>query len=472
MNLFNDINVGIDRYLGMSGNYIISQSLSGDNIPQSEVLVYDSIKQLYYGNYIYGSNGNISNASTSSLGLDGVIRGEQYQTSFDNYEQTTLDPNKYFPIPNGETPVRIGVISIPSKLFGDKIQPNSINIFNPVFGYSIYDDGEGRIFTYNTTNQKRYIGNVVYSHGLIILTKESYPEDATISSRMFIDDFISNEHISLKFNSSYTLYETQYKITISPDEFNYTQNPTILLKPSPTPSPSPSSPAASLYPSRTPSKTPSITPSISISSTPGISLSVTPSISVSATPSRTPSKTPSVTPSISISPSITPSITPTRTVTPTITPSISISPLPGASVINVSFSTISSEVCNNIPTDYYIPYGTTFYNATGIFTDPNLNYPAPIGYYSNGIDKRYWNQSTFFSSTSCLLPLTAYCYENLWSCDDGVHVPPGGSITVWDEYDVPYLTEGYCWDGITANLVTVYSSRTPQTTGMGPITCP
>jgi hypothetical protein len=59
MSLFNDIDVGIDRHLGMSGNYMISQSLTGENIPQSEVLVYNSNRQLYYGNYLYGEFGEI-----------------------------------------------------------------------------------------------------------------------------------------------------------------------------------------------------------------------------------------------------------------------------------------------------------------------------------------------------------------------------------------------------------------------------
>lgn len=228
MEYFNDFNVGIDRYVGKSGNYLISQSLTGETIPKSEVLIYNSIRQLYYGNYLYGDNGEISNASTSSIGLDGVVRGEAYQTSFDNYEQTTLDPNKYFPIPTLDTSsVRIGVISVPSKLFGDRIQPNSIEIYNASSG-SLYDDGEGRIFVYNGSNERRYVGNIVYSHGLIVLTKESYEDDPSISNKKFIDTYIESPNVSLSFKSSNTLYETQYKVTISPDEFNYSLNPTLL----------------------------------------------------------------------------------------------------------------------------------------------------------------------------------------------------------------------------------------------------
>lgn len=224
---FNDSDVGIDRYIGKSGDYLISQSLTGDNIPQSEVLVYESIKQLYYSNYISGSFGEISLASTASFNNDGTITGPIYQTSYENYKQTTLNPLRYFPTSSLNTSsVEIGVIAIPSKLFGDHIKPNSIVIENEVSG-SLFDDGEGRIFMYNPTQQKRYVGNVIYQHGIIIITKNIYEGDASISDVRFIDTYISASDNALHFSSSYVMYETQYKITISPDEFNYSLNPSI-----------------------------------------------------------------------------------------------------------------------------------------------------------------------------------------------------------------------------------------------------
>ena len=119
-------NVEIDRYLGRNGSYILSGSdvtgnISGQQI--SKVLVYDSIKQLYYTNYLSGSGGFTQDAITSSILLGANVTGNTIiggiqQSNFYNYEQTTLWPNKDFPTASLATSsVSIGVISIPSKLW-------------------------------------------------------------------------------------------------------------------------------------------------------------------------------------------------------------------------------------------------------------------------------------------------------------------------------------------------------------------
>ena len=66
--LIND-DVGIDRFLGKSGNYLVSQSLTGNITGQQipEVLVYNSVKQLYYANYISGSAGFVGAATSASI---------------------------------------------------------------------------------------------------------------------------------------------------------------------------------------------------------------------------------------------------------------------------------------------------------------------------------------------------------------------------------------------------------------------
>lgn len=245
--------ISIERYLGKNGNYLIDKDETGDNYPISEVLVYNNIKQLYYTNYISGSDGQISNATTASFNTDGTIDGPIYQTSFFNYEVTDLNPQKSFPTGSN---AEIGVISIPSKLYGDYIQPKSIRLVSSN-GTTIFDDGEGRILSNN-----EYVGNISYNHGLIILTKEDsvissaygtavYGKatyGATINSTSiygtarygldrygvnfdqasaFLEDFITNP-ISIEFSSSYEIFETQYKCTIGSDEFNYSQNPSTL----------------------------------------------------------------------------------------------------------------------------------------------------------------------------------------------------------------------------------------------------
>jgi len=39
---------------------------------------------------------------------------------------------------------------------------------------------------------------------------------------------MNEDDIIVSFSSSYTLYETQYKVTMGADEYNYSSNPSIL----------------------------------------------------------------------------------------------------------------------------------------------------------------------------------------------------------------------------------------------------
>ena len=171
---------------------------------------YNSIKQLYYSNYISGSEGEISNASTASLNSDGTLSGPIYSTLYNNYLSTNLNPQRYFPTASNST---IGIISIPQEIYGDYIQPHSLNIITENGNY--LDDGEGRL-----VKDTEYYGNIIYEHGLIILTKD------TPSS---IQNFVSSSTIKLSFSSSLTIYETQYKCTINENEFNYTLNPSVMI---------------------------------------------------------------------------------------------------------------------------------------------------------------------------------------------------------------------------------------------------
>ena len=64
-------NVQIDRFLGTDGNFLDTQSETGQIVgdTQYSVLVYDSIKQLYYTNYLSSSDGIVSDYdATSSYG--------------------------------------------------------------------------------------------------------------------------------------------------------------------------------------------------------------------------------------------------------------------------------------------------------------------------------------------------------------------------------------------------------------------
>ena len=248
-------NVGVNRYIGLNGNYLDSGSiLTGTNLPVEEqlssVLVYDSIKQLYYTNYISGSRGFTQNAITSSILLgaseEGNVNiGGVQQSNFYNYEQTTLWPNKNLPTSS------LGVISIPSKLFGDYIQPNSFYIESPDSG-SIKDDGEGRLlwrgYPSDSDLTYEYIdGNIIYQHGIIVIGNSSissieyndvygtaiygtslYGGNLVTEVKNFIDAYIISNNVTMSFSSSYKLFETQYQCTINENEFNYSLNPSSI----------------------------------------------------------------------------------------------------------------------------------------------------------------------------------------------------------------------------------------------------
>jgi len=79
--------------------------------------------------------------------------------------------------------------------------------------------------------------------------------------------------------------------------------------------------------------------------------------------------------------------------------------------------------------------------------------------------------STTSTTTVAPLPMTTYCYEEIWECGDEIHGPLYGQITYWDEYGVEYNETGFCYT-TTPNVLSFSSSAIPQTIGLGTIVCP
>jgi len=146
-------------------------------------LIFESIKHLYYENY---TSGSLTNSFFQS-------------SSYFNYEQTTLISgsmlSSYKSLPTQEGG-KIVVISIDKEIFGSGLTPNSVFISGS--DYYLRDDGEGNLYNfYNEDNYARYneaiydesiyleitpsifpqleyVGNVFYSHGLIVITDSNY----------------------------------------------------------------------------------------------------------------------------------------------------------------------------------------------------------------------------------------------------------------------------------------------------------
>lgn len=216
---------GIDRFLGTNTgetDFNTGWETTGQITTEYKFLVYNSVKDLYYGNFLITSASN--GTSTAESG------------SFFNYPQSDLYFSKYFPTGSNES---VGVISIASKLYGNRIQPKSFKLISGS-NATITDDGEGNlIFNGNIC------GNIIYNQGLAIITSDGTPGDdggieygeAVFGTSIygptddlnFVSNFISErDEITCSFSSSYDILETQYKCTINSSEFNYSLNPSLL----------------------------------------------------------------------------------------------------------------------------------------------------------------------------------------------------------------------------------------------------
>ena len=220
---FTDANVQIDRLLAVSGSWTSNQNTTGTSGTEYEVLVYNSIKQLYYSNYLSSSRGD--SLATQSLlpGEDAagdVFFGPSTSTGrYENYLQTTLTQSRNFT----SSITTASVLSIPSRLYGDYILPTSFKYEATVGGgtFTAYDDGNGNLFSLAASGSieaNERVGDIIYPHGMAIFTNPN----------LALKGLVDTNEVTASFSSSYNLYETQWKATIEESEFNFSQNPSII----------------------------------------------------------------------------------------------------------------------------------------------------------------------------------------------------------------------------------------------------
>jgi hypothetical protein len=155
-------------------------------------LIFESIKHLYYENYTSASlTGQFFNSSSyfnyeQSTLVSGTIRNLTTLTGsnlnpnepvlYDNttsqslfnkassvYDLDDINPD------DDDAGSRILVISIDKSIYGSGLSPKSLNISGST--YNIQDDGEGNVYDALTS---KYIGNIFYSQGLIVITNQKY----------------------------------------------------------------------------------------------------------------------------------------------------------------------------------------------------------------------------------------------------------------------------------------------------------
>ena len=243
--------------------------------------VYSSVMQLYYSNYFQSMSGSLIATSSLLYGLEGsqnntfaennnidiglsgsnnIPIGAVKSPQYDNYLSSTITQTRAALI--GENILvesaldnnYITAISIPSKLWGSNIEPQSFNLVWNNSGASdtatLWDDGNGDIrFRYvnSVTGTKvydQYCGNIIYEHGMAILTPISQSEAIagvyqTLVSALGV--FVLGgqngyntgginqlDYLTVGWSSSVTLYEHQYKCTVRENEFGYSLNPSLL----------------------------------------------------------------------------------------------------------------------------------------------------------------------------------------------------------------------------------------------------
>jgi hypothetical protein len=223
-NNFSGSNIGIDLFLGnrLTESLFISSSFSttGLNNNQFQDLVHQSIRHLYYSNYISQSFGD--NANTASFNIDDTITGVRDTTNNYNYLSNTLTQSRAL-FPGGGN--KIGVLSIPRSLFGEHIKPGSFLFDDGTYKFT--DDKEGNIFT-RTNIGETHVGNIIYEHGLAIFTYKLIATGSSLSNTQGIATSFSRENLTCSFDSTKTIYEAQFMCNLNESEFNYSLNPTII----------------------------------------------------------------------------------------------------------------------------------------------------------------------------------------------------------------------------------------------------
>ena len=232
--------VSIDRFLGtnISGTLFnpATDPTTGQVSTQYQRLIYSSIQELYYSNNLTSSYGDPANTASLVPGANAegnvLVGTTPSDGRYFNYPQTTLTFEKYFPTGSGSV---VGVLSVPSRLYGNYIVPNSFNWVCP--SGSIYDDGEGNLIL---SSSGEICGQIFYPHGLAIITNDSSPgvggygfgtygtSSYGVGDIQIINAFVTSSNVTCSFSSSLTIYESQYKCTIRENEFNFTLNPSTI----------------------------------------------------------------------------------------------------------------------------------------------------------------------------------------------------------------------------------------------------
>lgn len=180
---------------------------SGSNVGNGEYqeLIYRSLDQLYYRSF-----------NTSSGELETTSSYYHYISDTTDYNSRRLQEN-------------VLVYSLPRNIVGTHIQPGSFSLQAGALyvdvgfvdtGYtddSTDDATEGANGTIISPTTGEMIGNIIYEHGLVIITDKALALELKAGT-----------NTTLGWKSTLPIYTYNYNIKISDYEFNSTLNPTAL----------------------------------------------------------------------------------------------------------------------------------------------------------------------------------------------------------------------------------------------------
>ena len=195
--------VGIERFLGTNLSGSLFETATDPTTGHSQSLyqrqVYDSVKELYYSNYISSSWGDPGTAIQREN-----ISGSYNTPSYYNYLSSTLTASRHFPTASN---AQLSVVSIPSKLFGEYIQPKSFEfIYQDTSSarLTILDDGEGNLYSPSPYSfYSSSISTITPSTQFVQLSTEIDPTSLP-------GGYLNMNYSSITIPSGYTLIEVDY----------------------------------------------------------------------------------------------------------------------------------------------------------------------------------------------------------------------------------------------------------------------
>lgn len=206
---YNDSDATKERFLSGSAKVIsIPQKYIGEGIKKGTVTVFDGEKS-----YIDDSYGNLISSEGDSIVISLI------DTTTKQFNFVDIASNVYSASMIDATDLITALESVDLENEILRLKYNGINYLN--MSFKAYDVDSGTMVVNNIPflaeeSAVIKIGNVFYTQGLIVLTRDS-------NTRLLSD-------WEVNYRSTQTIYENEFLLIVNPDEFNVSTNPSAIVK--------------------------------------------------------------------------------------------------------------------------------------------------------------------------------------------------------------------------------------------------